>query len=397
MIIPVIAAVGAQIEQAWSAKDYDAGAFPEICVRALDGASLSQHLSPGDILAWALQGDLPRQADPGARFGQPPITLFRGRRFYIAALFWVDGTTSIHDHGFSGAFQVLSGSSIQTTFSFETTRNVGDQLRFGALAVTDSSLLRQGEIRPITAGPSFIHSLFHLPRPTVSLVVRSYFDVSPGIQLNYKPPGIAHNNFFVDETLDRLLQIVNLLRSSDDPTFEDRTVKLIASADLHTAFSIIRSCADLPDRSLLGRLLDGVRDKEARTLFTDWTIAAERVRFLQSRRAMVHDPELRFVLAVLLNVHRRADALALVAAHSPRLAPAQRLASWLRQLSAVTSRLQLASGSWEPNLFGLPPITPRLEEVLAAELADQRDLRTDEEAAFLSKLRALPALLPLFR
>ncbi|MEA2696690.1 MAG: hypothetical protein QOI66_961, partial [Myxococcales bacterium] len=56
-----------------------------------------------------------------------------------------------------------------------------------------------------------------------------------------------------------------------------------------------------------------------------------------------------------------------------------------------------ASGSWEPSLIGLPTITPRLEEVLAAELADQRDLRTDDEAAFLIKLRTLPPLLPLFR
>jgi hypothetical protein len=34
----------------------------------------------------------------------------------IEALFWVDGTTSIHQHSFSGAFQVLAGKSIHSRY-----------------------------------------------------------------------------------------------------------------------------------------------------------------------------------------------------------------------------------------------------------------------------------------
>ncbi|HEY2904082.1 MAG TPA: hypothetical protein VGL59_26070 [Polyangia bacterium] len=397
MAHPDIAEVGEKIERSWSARDYDASAFPAICADVLTVAGLHRTLAPKAILDWALQGDLPRQADPEAAFGQPPITLFRARRFYIDALFWVDGTTSVHDHGFSGAFQVLSGSSIETTFAFDETRDVDGQLRFGALRVLGTQLLQQGDVQPIAAGPTFIHSLFHLPRPAVSLVARTFSDVNPGVQLSYLPPGIAHNSFHADQTLDRLLQIVELLRSTDDPTFETRTGDLIASSDLHTAFSIVKACEKTSDRSRLARLIGRVRDPEARPLLAAWAASAERIRFLQTRRALVHDPDLRFMLAVLLNAHRRQDALSLVSAYATTLPASRQIAAWLAKLATVTARLQLASGPWEPNLLGLPSFTARREEALAAALGDQQTSSMAEEADFLGQLRSLPHLQPLFR
>ncbi|MFN2514442.1 MAG: hypothetical protein ABR568_23900, partial [Pyrinomonadaceae bacterium] len=54
---------------------------------------------------------LPHQYDVEGRFGNPPITLFAGPRFHIDVYYWLDGTTSIHQHSFTGAFQVLLGSS----------------------------------------------------------------------------------------------------------------------------------------------------------------------------------------------------------------------------------------------------------------------------------------------
>src|SRR6266478_9159717 len=161
MGIPVVDALGEKIERDWSRQNYDELAFPDICLGALRSAAVHEALTPDQIVAWALSSPLPQQADPKSKFGQPPITLFRSRRFYVDALFWVDGTTSIHDHGFSGAFQVLSGSSIETTFDFGENRDVGGQLRLGASNVRSTDLLPQGDVRPLTAGPALIHSLFH--------------------------------------------------------------------------------------------------------------------------------------------------------------------------------------------------------------------------------------------
>jgi hypothetical protein len=396
--------LGGEIETRWRRVEHDPRAFPDICAEQLAAARIHEALEPREIVRWALaSGDLPPQADPAASFGQPPVTLFRSRLFYIDALFWVDGTTAIHDHGFSGAFQVLAGSSIETRFEFQPTRDVDRRLLFGSLRAVDVALLGRGAVRPIVAGPGMIHSLFHLERPSVSLVARSYWDPTPGLQFEYFPPGIAIESFTKDEVRDRLLQIVKLLRVTDDPGFEREAGDLVARADLATAFAVLRSCAALPDRQALERLVDRVADDHASSSFRDALAALARLDYLRSRRALVRDADLRFFLAVLLNAHRRADVLRLAASYRPDRAPERQIAAWLGGLSRLTMRLQVGGAAWEPNALGLPELTPALEDALADELAGRArapaapDVHADGEVGVvLDRLRALPYLAVLF-
>src|SRR5580698_4143013 len=98
-ILPV-AELGAKIERAWSDVDYELSGFPSLCGEALDSGRLHERLDPADLIAAVFGGQLPQQNDPRGLFGQPPVTLFRASRFFIDALFRVDGTTAIHDHSF---------------------------------------------------------------------------------------------------------------------------------------------------------------------------------------------------------------------------------------------------------------------------------------------------------
>ena len=151
--ISAIDELGANLEQAWRGNDYDAEVFPELATTTLRQSRLAEQVTPQEVVEMVFAGGtLPQQEDPLATFGQPPVTLFRGRRFYIDALFWVDGTTSIHQHGFSGAFCVLHGSSIETTFRFDLERNVDSLFKLGTLQILSSALLRQGDVRPIASG-----------------------------------------------------------------------------------------------------------------------------------------------------------------------------------------------------------------------------------------------------
>ena len=178
--------VGFEIERLWQTTDYDPGQFSDLAVKALIDADLPHRTRPDDVIDWVFGASaLPRQQNLPATFGQPPVTLFRSRRFYIEALFWVDGTTSIHQHAFSGAFQVLEGSSIETQYTFEPTRRVSEHFVLGALHVKSTSFLRTGDVRPIRQGRrQLIHSLFHLERPSVTIVVRTFRDGDSGPQLN---------------------------------------------------------------------------------------------------------------------------------------------------------------------------------------------------------------------
>src|SRR5277367_6781571 len=105
--------LGKRVDDYWRAEGRDEEALPRAAMRALTDLPPAEHVTPDDIMTWVFQiqgTSFPGQSNINASFGQPPITLFRSERFYIEALFWIDGTTAIHQHAFTGVFYVLAGS-----------------------------------------------------------------------------------------------------------------------------------------------------------------------------------------------------------------------------------------------------------------------------------------------
>src|SRR5215216_4020345 len=111
--------LGSLIEQRWRDENYNEEVFPEIAGQALVETTPYREVDPWDIIRWVnTTTQLPKQQDVQGKFGNPPITLYNGPRFHIDVYYWLDGTTSIHQHAFCGAFQVLLGSSIHSRYSF---------------------------------------------------------------------------------------------------------------------------------------------------------------------------------------------------------------------------------------------------------------------------------------
>src|SRR5438132_840078 len=111
--------LGALVEGRWKDQNYNEQLFPDIAAQALVESDLPARVDPWKIISWVhTTAALPEQQDVEGRFGNPPVTLFSGPRFYIDVYYWLDGTTSIHQHAFSGAFQVLLGSSIHSSYTF---------------------------------------------------------------------------------------------------------------------------------------------------------------------------------------------------------------------------------------------------------------------------------------
>src|SRR5262249_38085080 len=144
-------------------------------------------------------------------FGQPPVTLYRARDFYISALYWLEGTTDIHEHGFSGAFRVLEGSSIHAVYDFSRPATITPRLAYGHLLLSEAELLRKGATRRIQLGGEFIHSLFHLDSPSVTIVVRTGRE---GLRQNsYCRPGVAFDPLFDDPALQRRMLALETMRA----------------------------------------------------------------------------------------------------------------------------------------------------------------------------------------
>src|SRR5205823_1274200 len=159
-----IAELGERIALAWLKEDHAEEAFAALAARLLRDSSLLRDVTPSELNEWFLREQLlPEQAFRD--FGQPALTIFRGHKFYIELLYWLDSTTAIHQHSFSGAFGTLSGSSLHSQYAFACRDVAASELIFGKLSLEKVEVLTKGDIREIHPGDRLIHSLFHLERP----------------------------------------------------------------------------------------------------------------------------------------------------------------------------------------------------------------------------------------
>src|SRR5262245_4344792 len=140
--------LGRTVLARWKEKNFSLAAFPEIAQTALRERPPAEHVDvPALIQEFLLNDEQPFQTTSG--FGQPELVVYDDPRFYIQILFWLEGTTDIHQHMFSGAFHVLQGSSIHSHFEFENVQPISAHIRVGDLRMTSTQLLETGSTVPI--------------------------------------------------------------------------------------------------------------------------------------------------------------------------------------------------------------------------------------------------------
>jgi hypothetical protein len=363
-VIKPIQDLGALIESRWRDQNYNEDLFSEIAGGALAEANLIEQIDPWEILRWSqTTSQLPAQQDVDGAFGNPPLTLYVGPRFYIDVYYWLDGTTTIHQHSFSGAFQVLLGSSIHTNYTFETSEQINQRLLLGALRLENVSLLKRGEIRQIVAGPAFIHSLFHLERPSATITVRTFQNPHYLPQYNYLRPYLAIDPFYKDSALVKKVQGVSLMLRMNHPDADSFINDIISCSDFHTTFVVLeRTYRYLRNNGLdqlfglstgtdrFDRLMATARKKHGKLADVLAPVVAEQQRQekLVSLRGLIADEEHRFLLALLLNVPDKAGILRLVQQRLPRRDPVDVVIEWILDLKATK-----VPGSQEPNLLGI--------------------------------------------
>lgn len=388
--------LGVLVEERWKENNYDEDSFPEVASQALVEKDPSKHVDPWDIIRWCHRTpDLPTQQDVGGRFGDPPLTLFAGPRFHVDVYFWVDATTSIHQHGFSGAFQVLLGSSIHSQYRFENERKISARFSVGEVALDHVECLRPGDTRKILAGRKHIHSLFHLDRPSATITVRTYTNPAAQPQYDYWKPYFAVDRFFRETTMVKKLETVNLLLTIKHSEVDVFIADLIGASDFHTTYLLL----DLARNHLTGdtvenmfhlsagreryeRLVGKARARHGHLVDLIGPVVEEmqRQKNLIQRRAYLTESDHRFFLALLLNVPRRVMILDLVQQRFPSQDPVDTVASWVEELS--TTRLL---GSKEPSVLGIEAVDETALLILRCRLrglnAEQTKQAVREEYA----------------
>tara|TARA_R110002073_G_scaffold74100_2_gene181034 strand:+ start:21887 stop:23080 length:1194 start_codon:yes stop_codon:yes gene_type:complete len=323
--------------------------LPTAAAAALQSFLATNPITPSDVLTWVANATtLPRQEDLEASFGEPPITVLNRPEFYIQVLFWRDGTTRIHQHAFSGAFAVLSGSSIHVTYSFAPEIVVSEHFMTGRLQHENTEYLRTGDCREIVGGTEFIHSVFHLDSPTVSIVVRNHSDQNATTQLAYSPT-VALDLFERSADYVRKRQVLDLV--CEEENADELLAAMIASSSLCSSYLLLEQVARRRGRiGAISELLAHAQSVHGNVVqaFAESLTEMLRVENIVERRKAIRNPEHRRILALLLTVPNRQTILALLTTIEPSPDPVSTLVQALREMRSLP-----APSQWGPNALGL--------------------------------------------
>ena len=349
MSINLFNQLGDAIEQRWLAANYNEQDLPAIAREALIEFDLPSKTSPWEALEWALSvRELPRQMDLQGRFAQPPVTLYLAPRFHIDVYFWFTSTTTLHQHNFCGAFQVFEGSSLHSWYEFDLERHVNIFTEIGKLDLKVCQVLEKGMTQEIWPGRPYIHSLFHLDEPSITIVVRTHRSPVAAPQYNYFKPGLALDPFFEDETGIKKLQLVRTLLQARRPDADELISKLLLESDFQTSFNVLSALRT----SLKGdqmqqafgldagterfeKFIDVVEERHGdvaailRPIFRH----ADLEDHLVSKRHVVTDPEHRTFLALLLNLDTREQIMDILRERYRDQDPVEKVLDWVLDLS----------------------------------------------------------------
>ena len=232
MVLRELKKLGDEVERRWLESEYRYEDFPEIAEKLLEELPLTENLSAPDVLEWALSADSPIQSGGGS-FSDLPVIAYNGKSFVLQLLVWNEGIADIHQHSFSGAFRVLEGSSLHSSYDIQTVEHVSQFLSIVDLNCINTEIVRKGDVRAIKSGSGLTHSAFHLDSPTISLVLRTRAEPwnSPSYSIIRPNIMIANSAFDDDDELNFLVRGLFLLRHLRDASFLEVLLKRARSMD----------------------------------------------------------------------------------------------------------------------------------------------------------------------
>jgi hypothetical protein len=335
--------LGTLVDQRWAVRGRSPQSLAEVATEALLEVPVPDAITPGSILDRLVDGaDLPKQRPASDQFGQPPVVMYRAGDLEVQALVWMDGTTSIHQHGFDGAFRVFSGSSLHVPYGFTAGEVLADDhLVVGDLSMGDPEILWPGDVRPIVSGGGFIHALFHLEHPSVTIVVRNTSSDLPFPQYSYRLPGLGFDELHSDDRMLMRLRGLRALHQIDPTRAGESALEVVRSQDLWQSFRLCdywaQTVGDGPELAALIEVLSARAGPLSEIIGPVYAEDQRRWRLL-ARRSMLRESHHRMFLALIVNLPDRASIHSAVAQLFPDMDPDQVVMDWVQELSGPEFR-----------------------------------------------------------
>jgi len=227
------AAISEQTEIAWRQANYSAQAFPALATRILRDFQykLSLEEMEAALAKWLIEGPVPEQINVHNTFGQPPITLFNNGKFLVEVYIWLTADTSLHSHGFRGAFRLLHGQSRHEVFDAKVITEYAPDVVLTDLGSPRIEILKAGDVRTILPGIELTHRVIHQDAPTVSLCLKTINE--PDLfQWNYFENGLAIQRRHVPPSLVKSIYYFQYLCGRDETAAASFLVRLLSELDL---------------------------------------------------------------------------------------------------------------------------------------------------------------------
>lgn len=356
--------LGKLIEQNWRDKNYNEEDFPVVAAHALRDFGLPEKVTAWETVTWALgEINLPEQRDLPGRFGDPPITLFNSSRFHIDIYFWLEGTTSIHQHAFCGAFQVIHGSSIHSSYDFDRKEVINSFTELGDINLDHCELLNVGDVRKILAGRKFIHSLFHLDQPSATIVVRTHRSPLELPQFDYRKPYLAIDPFFSEPNLTKKMQAITMMLRAKHAEADKLLHEMLEIADFQSTFTILGNTRGILRSQTLQhffnvekpedrfeKAVEVVRKRHGTLTDSLLEIFEKQDKSMEmmTRRNYITQPEHRFFLALLMNIDDKKRVFSLIKERYPENEPIEKVLDWTTELAQTK-----VMGLNMPNALGI--------------------------------------------
>lgn len=162
-----------EVEKTWASQQHNPAALPQLAAEALRELPAFTPPAMSELIKLLPALKLPQQSYPEAQFSDLPLTIARAGKLHLDLYYWYHSDTSIHNHHFSGAFKVVHGSSFQFKYDFKLQQRIGTDLELGEVKKIEEDIIPLNGVHAIALHDAFIHQVFHLQLPTITLCLRS--------------------------------------------------------------------------------------------------------------------------------------------------------------------------------------------------------------------------------
>lgn len=218
--------LGTEAEERFEAADHSPSVFNGIAGSLLDEWDLCSHVSlEGVWQAAALEqlDSLGNQSRPGL------IPLYSGTNVRIIAHLWSDAADRLHQHDWTGAFQVIEGQSFNSAFDFETVRDI-EEFSTGKLSRRSFEVFDAGHIQPVQEGRSLIHSVVYCGKPGLAISLR-VAGVGQRGAYEYLRPGLRCPSYRRRSASAAQLDLLTQALQVDMAVYEEKFTALVETLD----------------------------------------------------------------------------------------------------------------------------------------------------------------------